>query len=284
MSPPRSLSHCSIDLCKLVIAFHVYLGVKDFCDCTCCSMRTALLASDSTGSFLLRLSSFSFRVLNLLPTSKNFSHCHLSFHFEFFSVRYSKNDCIIDAGYVMRYSFIFSSREYMWGMSSFSSILFSTILSLPTLPFPKPSFGCPWDVPFFLSDLCFGSSNSIHGIICNNKSLYTLSTFLSALSRLCSFRSVIYDTNSSFSIFMNHLLCSIFILSSDDPVSLIIENASHTPSSSADIHRWKYSACVSAGILINLAELVMFLLTILRCAIFIFLWIKSFYKKHSIPL
>jgi len=275
MSPPRSLSHCSTDLCKLVIAFHVYLGVKDFCDCTCWSIRTDLLAADSIGSFFFRWSSFSFHVFNLLPTSKNFWHCHLSFHFEFFSVRYSRNDWIIAAGYVVRYSLTFSSRDStgLGGVSS-SSILFCTILTLPTLSSPKPSIGCPWDVPLFLSALCFGSSNSIHGIICKSKSLYTLFTFLSALSKLCSFRSVMYDTSSSFNILMNPLLCSIFMLSSDDHVSLMIENASHTQSSSADIHRWKYSACVSAGIFMNLAELVMFLLTILRDAIVALLWIN----------
>jgi len=147
MSPPRSLSHCSIDLCRLVIAFHVYLGVKDFCACTCCSMRTALLAADSTGSFLLRLSSFSFRVLNLFPTSKNFSHCHLSFHFEFFSVRYSKNDWIIDAGYVVRYSFIFSSRECTCGGFVLSSIvilfvvLLLVLLCTPFGGYPSTPFG-----------------------------------------------------------------------------------------------------------------------------------------------
>lgn len=174
----------------------------------------------------------------------------------------------------MRYSLTFSSRDSTCLGGTSSSILFCTILTLPTLSSPTPSVGCPWDVPFFLSALCFGSSNSIHGMICKSRSLYTLFTFLSALSKLCSFRSVMYDTNSSFNILINPLLCSILILSSDDHVSLMIENASHTPSSSADMHRWKYSACVSAGILMNLAELVIFLLTILRDAIVALLWIN----------
>lgn len=130
MSPPRSLSHCSTDLCRLVIAFHVYLGVKDFCACTWLSIRTALLAADSIGSFFFRWSSFSFHVFNLLPTSKNSWHCHLSFHFEFSSVRYSRNDWIIAAGYVVRYSLTFSSRDCNCGFFVLSSILILVVVLL----------------------------------------------------------------------------------------------------------------------------------------------------------
>lgn len=237
-------------------------------------MRTDLLADDSIGFLSFRFASFSFQVFSLFHTSKNFSSDRRSLPFLSFSVRYSSKAWIIAGGYAQRYSFSFSWRVSLGGGVQplpspilLSSILSSTVLPCTILSSPTPSIGCPWDVPFLLSALCFGSSKSIHGIIWSSKSLYTLFTFLSALSKLCSFQSIMYETSSSFNIFMNHLLCNIFMLSSDDHVSLITEKASHTQSSSADMHRWKYSACVSAGIFMNLAEFVIFLLTILRCAI-----------------